>query len=386
MRRSAVALLVVALAAAVHPSVAAQAPDAASIAGRWAIDPAQSQFPSEVGFPIDWVAPDVVDPGGRGGRGGGRPVTPGGIVLPESEDDAKRVQQLTAEARTPSTRLWIIEAPALVTMTDDQGRMRSFHPDGRDEIMQLAGVPVTVNARREFGRLVVLFKVGPGREIRYTFSRAAGAGQLVVDVQFLERGRGDAVRRIYGPAAPSDSMLVPRAAPASTPAAGGEFAAPSRPDAGGGLPAAGRPPEPFNQQPDAELRRLTSLGVVVEGLTPQAAACGVSQDPIAAAVSKRLTDAGFKVVRDSDEDSYLYVHVMTTSISANFCVSRYDVFIYSHTTATLSYQDKPVLVQVQLLHKGGLTGGAPAAHGDGVVKGVQDYVDQFVTRIREANK
>ena len=126
--------------------------------------------------------------------------------------------------------------------------------------------------------------------------------------------------------------------------------------------------------------------MVVEGLTPQAAACGVSQDPIAAAVSKRLTDAGFKVVRDSDEDSYLYVHVMTTTISANFCVSRYDVFIYSHTTATLSYQDKPVLVQVQLLHKGGLTGGAPAAHGDGVVKGVLDYVDQFVTRIRDANK
>jgi len=385
MTRSAVALLVVAMAGAVQSSAAAQTPDAAGLAGRWAINRTLSQFPAEVGFAVDWIPPGGLDPGGRGGRAAAPAVTPGGLILPESEDDAKRVQQLTAEVKTPSTRLWITDAPALVTITDDQGRMRSFHPEGRDEILQLDGVPVTVNAKREAGRLLVLYKVEPGREIRYTYARGAAPGQLVVDAQFLERGLGDAVRRIYEPAAPSDSMLVPHTAPAATPA-GGEFAAPSRPDATGSAPAPGRPPEPFNQQPDAELRRLTSLGVVVEGLTPQAAACGVSQDPIAAAVSKRLTDAGFKVVRDSDEDSYLYVHVMTTTISANFCVSRYDVFIYTHTTATLSYQDKPVLVQVQLLHKGGLTGGAPAAHGEGVVKGVQDYVDQFVTRIRDANK
>ena len=104
----------------------AQAPDAASLAGRWALNRTLSQFPSEVGFPVDWVAPDAVEPG-AGGRGGRRAVTPSGIILPESEDDAKRVQELTAEVRTPSTRLWINEAPPLVTITDDQGRMRSFH-------------------------------------------------------------------------------------------------------------------------------------------------------------------------------------------------------------------------------------------------------------------
>src|SRR5690349_17040284 len=111
MTRSVMALVVVAVAAAVHPSVAAQAPDAASLAGRWALDRSLSQFPSEVGFPVDWVAPDAVEPGGSGGRGGRRPATPNGIILPESEDDAKRVQELTAEVRAPSTRLWINEAP-----------------------------------------------------------------------------------------------------------------------------------------------------------------------------------------------------------------------------------------------------------------------------------
>ena len=375
------AVLVAVITAAMHSSAPAQPADPAGLAGRWGMNRTLSQFPTEVGFSVDWIAPGVG--ADAAGRGGGRTpdVLPTGILRPQSEDDAKRVQQLTAEVRTPSTRLWINETPGVVTVTDDQGRMRSFRPDGRDEILQLDGVPVTVNSRREPGRLTVLYKVDTRRELRYVYSRGPTPGQLVVDVQFLEGGQGGIIRRVYEPAAPSDSMLAPRPAPASPPS--GEFAAAG----GAGLPAAtGGAAAPFNQQPDAELKRLTALGVVVEGLTAQAAACGVSQDPITAAVTKRLTDAGFKVVRDSDEDSYVYVQVMTSSISNNFCVSRYDVTIYSHTTATLSYQDRPVLAQVQLLRKGGLTGGAPAVHGAGVVKGVEDYLDQFITRIAAANK
>jgi hypothetical protein len=45
-----------------------------------------------------------------------------------------------------------------------------------------------------------------------------------------------------------------------------------------------------------------------------------------------------------------------------------------------------VLLQAQLLHKGGLAGSAAAAHGDSVMKGVQEYVDEFVSRIRNANR
>jgi len=70
----------------------------------------------------------------------------------------------------------------------------------------------------------------------------------------------------------------------------------------------------------------------------------------------------------------------------NWIVSRYDAFLYTHTTATLAYQKTPVLVQVSLLHKGGLAGGASATHADAVLRGVQEYVDQFATRIHDANK
>jgi hypothetical protein len=146
------------------------------------------------------------------------------------------------------------------------------------------------------------------------------------------------------------------------------------------------PAQTFNQQPDAEFKGLTQLGVVVEDLSPQAAACGLNQATLETAVSKHLSDAGFKVIRNSDDDTYVYINVITTSLSNGLCVSRYDAFLYTHTTARLSYQATPVLVQVSLLHKGGIAGGAAAAHAEGVLRGVQEYVDQFATRVRDANK
>ena len=45
-----------------------------------------------------------------------------------------------------------------------------------------------------------------------------------------------------------------------------------------------------------------------------------------------------------------------------------------------------MLVQVSLLHKGGIAGGAAASHGAAVLRGLQEYVDQFSTRIHDANK
>lgn len=135
-----------------------------------------------------------------------------------------------------------------------------------------------------------------------------------------------------------------------------------------------------------ELKGLTKLGVVVEDLSSQAAACGLSKAPIEATVSKSLSDAGFNVRLNSDEDTYLYVHIITVSVSAGLCVSRYDAYLYTYTNATLSYQPASVLVQVSLLHKGGIAGGAAGVHADTVVRGVKQYVDEFAAQIRAANR
>lgn len=118
------------------------------------------------------------------------------------------------------------------------------------------------------------------------------------------------------------------------------------------------------------------------------AACGLTEDAIDSAVATRLKAAGLKVLRNTDEDTYVYVNVNTATVSNGLCVSRYDVYLTTHTTATMSYQPSqpPVLVEVSLFRKGSLTGGAPAAHAEAVKKGVLEYVDQITARIRDANK
>ena len=141
-----------------------------------------------------------------------------------------------------------------------------------------------------------------------------------------------------------------------------------------------------DQRPDAALKGLTRLGVVVEGIGPDSAKCGLKQEAFEAAVTKRLTDAGLRIVRYSDDDTYLYVNIKTVTASSALCVSRYDVTLYSHAAAKLTHTSSPVLLQVELLHKGGLAGGGPAAHAEEVSKSVLEYVDQFSTRIRGANK
>src|SRR6185295_18592077 len=118
----------------------------------------------------------------------------------------------------------------------------------------------------------------------------------------------------------------------------------------------------------------------------QAIACGLNHDTIESALSKRLTDGGFAVRKNSDEDTYVYDNVMTTSVSDGTCVSRYDVCLYTHATAKLSYRDQSVLVQVSLMHRGGIGSSAPGAHAAEVTRGLENYVDLFITQIHGANK
>ena len=66
--------------------------------------------------------------------------------------------------------------------------------------------------------------------------------------------------------------------------------------------------------------------------------------------------------------------------------SVFDVNVYTHTTARLSYQPSPVLVQVSLLHRGGISAGASAGHSATVIKSVSEYLDEFIDRIKAANK
>jgi hypothetical protein len=362
-----------ALALLVPASPQAQA--ASPLGGVWSFNRSLSELPREIGFNVNWVPPSgggsestPSSGGGRGRRGssGGGGRSGGGFpIIRESYEDAQRVQLLTAEARTPPSRLIIVDTPAAVTMTNELGQSRTFHPTARQETIDLQGVQTVVTTKRDGDRFEVTYRVSQDREVRYTYSHSASPSQLVVDVQFLEHGNGDKARLVYEPAAETTTRAGAAAAPAQ-----------------GAKPQTS---ETFDERPGAELRGLKTLGILVEDLSAQAVTCGLNHDAIEAALSKRLTDAGFTVRRNSDEDTYLYVNVMTTA-SGSSCVSRYDAYLYTHGTATLSYRDRPVLVQVSLMHRGGMGSAVPPAHATMVTRGLEAYVDTFISQIRDANK
>ena len=377
-RSTAAALLMTALAI----TLSSRTPSAqANLTGHWAIDREASQSPKEIGFSTNWATAEGEgsSAAGRGRRGSAPPpmASPFGGSR-ESEEDARRLRQLTDEVRTPPARLSVVAtSDGGIAITSDNGQMRTLRVDGKEQVLRLDGdLPVVATARWEADRLVVLYQVEQGRQLRYTYSVTGSPRQLVVDVKFLERGEGDSVRWIYKEGSAEEPTVQKPAQPS----------APAAPAAGLPGTAAQSSPSNADLRPGAELKGLTKVGLVVEGLGSQATSCGLSQDALEKALTKSLTDGGLRVVRNADEDTYLYFNVMTSNLSSGLCVSRYDVSLNTHTTATMPYGTSPALVEIQLLHKGGIAGGAPAAHAQSVVRAATQFVDQFVTQIRDANK
>src|SRR5947209_7848803 len=147
MARSATPLvLAVLVSAAISYPRSGSAQNGSDLSGQWTLNRELSEFPREIGFGADWLAParSAADPPSTGGGRGHRGSSGGGgsgpfSTRPESADDAKRVQQLTAEVRSPSVHLSIADTPAAVTITDDRARSRTFHPTGIKEVRQLEG-------------------------------------------------------------------------------------------------------------------------------------------------------------------------------------------------------------------------------------------------------
>jgi len=376
------------------------APAAVDLDGTWQLNRGLSQFPREVGFGMD------VTGAGRPASGEARMADAGdpGLVAnrPASREEAENSRQLLAEVKNPPARLTVTRNAGAIVITDERGRARTYHPDGRESFTPLDAAPVATVARWEGGRLIIRYKVEPGREVRYTVSRKASPPQLVVQAELLERGGRDTVVRIYEPAgaddpvpaAPAPAAPAPQQAPPVIPLPSQRPGAvrpppPAQPDTARpmvpAVPASAAPAN-LDQTPGAELKGLSALGIVVEDLGAEAASCGLRQEALEAGAAKSLSSAGLKVLRNTDEDTYLYVRVMTAATTTGTCFSRYDAYVYSYTAATMSYGPRPALVQVQLLHKGGLTASAAKGHGDAVTRTLTQYVDQFATQIRDANK
>ena len=155
--------------------------------------------------------------------GGEEPDVPaeGVISAPrQGYDDMRRVKLLTDEARVPPARLTIVDTGATITMTNELGQSRSVHPDGRTESIDVQGVATTVVTKRAGDRLVIEYRVEPGREVRYTYARAPDSSQMIVDVEFLEHGTGDKARLVYEPGAATETAPSSTQSPAGVIRAG----------------------------------------------------------------------------------------------------------------------------------------------------------------------
>jgi hypothetical protein len=398
MTRARVTAVIVAAVFAVAPPRATQAAgDAPDLSGHWTLNLKLSQIPREVGFGMDLFSTAGVGAPATGGVS----EDPAMVRFHESEDEARRRDLLVSEVRTPPSNVTIGQTPDEIVVTNEGGRPRVLHPNGRDEVQTLGNLSVVTTSRWDGTGLEVRYQVERDRELRYTYSKSVNPPQLVVQVRFIERGGHDVVTLVYEPSQPGEPGALPPSAaagnapagatprqpgqlPASVPASDLPRSIPPAP-ANAGQPGAGATSE-VATGPDAGLKGLLTLGVVVEDLNQQAMACGLSQPAIEAAVVRSFTDAGFQVHRNSDEDTYLYVQVITTSGPGGLCVSRYDVFLYTHTVTTLPYQSASNLVQVELLHSGGIAGGRIGTHVDAVMGPVKKAVDEFIGRIRAASR
>jgi hypothetical protein len=187
------------------------------LSGSWTLNHELSEFPREVGFDPDWHDSDTGGQtstgrsgggGGRGGRGGGAggggSSRVGSIsTLYESEEDSRKIRELSHEVKEPSERLTITQTDAAVTIVDARGRSRTFHTGGKEDTLELDAGPLGVTAKWENAQLVIRGRVEKDRELRYRYSRDPGARQLGVEVQFADHGRGALIKRVYD-AAPSE--------------------------------------------------------------------------------------------------------------------------------------------------------------------------------------
>lgn len=197
------------------PRAAAPHPD---LSGTWTLHRGLSDAPSEVGFDPYWHDTDAGSGGrsggggqssgggggGRGGRGGGGGRSSGGssgtgnlTILRESSEDAKIIRQLVRDVKNPPATLVITQTDASVTIADPDGDTHTFHTNGKEETLRLEAGGLGVVSVWEPMRLLLRYKVEKDRELRFTFARAAAAGQLLVTTQFADHGRGQIISRIY---------------------------------------------------------------------------------------------------------------------------------------------------------------------------------------------
>lgn len=134
---------------------------------------------------------------GRGPRAGGRLGGRRGGRVDEAQ--MARARQAARELMQPAARLTIVQRDATFTLTDDEGRVRTFTTDGSAQTHQ--GEAATVQSRAEWkdGSLQITWSSDRGPKVVRTYRVLPETSQLVIETRVdAARGRErPPVRHVY---------------------------------------------------------------------------------------------------------------------------------------------------------------------------------------------
>ena len=86
-------------------------------------------------------------------------------------------------------RLTVVQRDDAVSFTDDQGRVRKFVANGKDEKHQLDAATIETKSRWKDGALVIEWETGRGPTVIRTYRVDPTVNQLVIETT-MKGGRG----------------------------------------------------------------------------------------------------------------------------------------------------------------------------------------------------
>ena len=123
--------------------------------------------------------------GGPGGGGGGRGGPGGGAP---NEEEMQRMRETMRELMQPAARLTIVQHDDTVSFTDDQGHVRKFVANGKDEKHQLQAATLETKSAWKDGALVIQWETGRGPTVVRSYRVDAELHRLVIETS-MKGGR-----------------------------------------------------------------------------------------------------------------------------------------------------------------------------------------------------
>ena len=134
------------------------------------------------------------------------------------------------------------------------------------------------------------------------------------------------------------------------------------------------------------LSGLKEIHLLIEGLSKDAEACGITQQLIRDAFMYPASGAKFNVV-DTTAAPTFYIQISTLRLHPiSGCASSINAQVYVTQNVTLDFSNTGVFAEVVLWNGSYLVSGSPADHPTQVKEDVEDLTKEFITKWNLSNK